>query len=139
MKKGSKAWEKMVTHARVCSLEGKPELKSYPVAQTNVVLIFDCVNSLVGAWFGGSYIASDSLSSAQQVHVLVSNIVHSTIAATMLRTVLIPTSCAYLLQVIVDKLKGEAYQLLDQLPFDYIMEGGFPILNPMNANADYRG
>ncbi|EEC69484.1 hypothetical protein OsI_38699 [Oryza sativa Indica Group] len=106
MKKGSKAWEKMVTHARDCSLEGKPELKSYPVAQTNVVLIFDCVNSLVGAWFGGSYIASDSLSSAQQV--------------------------------IVDKLKGEAYQLLDQLPFDYIMEGGFPILNPMNANADYR-
>ncbi len=85
MKKGSKAWEKMVTHARDCSLEGKPELKSYPVAQTNVVLIFDCVNSLVGAWFGDSYIASDSLSSAQQVHVLVSNIVHSTIAATMLR------------------------------------------------------
>uniref|UniRef100_A0A0E0BTZ6 Uncharacterized protein n=1 Tax=Oryza glumipatula TaxID=40148 RepID=A0A0E0BTZ6_9ORYZ len=107
MKKGSKAWEKMVTHARDCSLEGKPELKSYPVAQTNVVLIFDCVNSLVGAWFGDSYIASDSLSSAQQV--------------------------------IVDKLKGEAYKLLDKLPFDYIMEGGFPIPNPMNVNANADG
>uniref|UniRef100_A0A0E0MNH5 Uncharacterized protein n=1 Tax=Oryza punctata TaxID=4537 RepID=A0A0E0MNH5_ORYPU len=67
MKKGSKAWEKMVTHARDCSLEGKPELKSYPDARTNVVLFFDCVNSLIGAWFGDSYIASDMLNSAQQV------------------------------------------------------------------------
>uniref|UniRef100_A0A0D9Y087 Calmodulin-binding protein n=1 Tax=Leersia perrieri TaxID=77586 RepID=A0A0D9Y087_9ORYZ len=102
IKKESKAWEKMVTHARECSLVGKNELKSYYDMQTNMVLIFNCVHSLVGAFFDGNYIPSDRLNSAQKIRV--------------------------------NKLKGEAYQLLDVLPFSYIMEGGFPMRSPMNTN-----
>ncbi|KAF0887767.1 hypothetical protein E2562_003999 [Oryza meyeriana var. granulata] len=104
IKKESKAWEKMVTHARECSLDGKNELKSYQDGeQRNVVFFFNCVHFLVGARFDDGYIASDKLNSAQKF--------------------------------IVDKLKEKAYQLLDGLPFDHIMEGDIPILNPMNANA----
>lgn len=41
----------------------------------------------------------------------------------------------YLLQAIADNLKDRAYDELEVLPFDYIMEGGFPVPNFMNANA----
>lgn len=62
----------MVKHAQQCSLEGKPELKSYRCEAKNVVLFFNYVHRLVGAKFDGHYIASEKFEPAQQVQFAMS-------------------------------------------------------------------
>ncbi|CAN6334381.1 unnamed protein product [Urochloa humidicola] len=66
IKMESKAWKKMINHAKQCCLKGKNKLKSYHRAGENVVLFFNCVHYLVGATFNDGYIESDKFSPAQQ-------------------------------------------------------------------------
>lgn len=66
MKKLNNSWEKMVKHARECSLIDSHELIAYRNDAANVVLFFNCVYDLVGAEFAGDYVAQNNFDAAKK-------------------------------------------------------------------------
>ncbi|KAL6622408.1 hypothetical protein ACP70R_032287 [Stipagrostis hirtigluma subsp. patula] len=103
--KEHKPWERMVRHARKCCLKGKHKLKSYPWKKQNVVLYFNCVHDLVGAEFGGHH------------------------------TYIAQDKFDFAQQVLVDELKGGAYDHLDTLRPDHVMTETDNFPRPLNMDA----
>lgn len=129
IKKRNNAWERMVKHARECCLADRSELKAYHSVEGNVVIFLNCVHDLVGVIFSGVYFSRDNFDPAKKVHSQHKYLIFG------------PYVEVKQVEDMIFSSQAQAYELkecvrdqLDNLPFDYVMNGNLPERVPSNTH-----